>query len=93
MQIEIKKQLQCKRCDYEWNPRKTDVRVCPKCHSAYWDRDKETKKERTGKTTALNPQAKETMEYLGLYVANCGLSAYDDCNASLKLINDFLEGQ
>ncbi|MFA6358757.1 MAG: hypothetical protein WCY09_08905 [Candidatus Omnitrophota bacterium] len=40
MQVEIIKQLKCKRCDYEWNPRKPDVRVCPKCHSPYWDREK-----------------------------------------------------
>jgi predicted Zn-ribbon and HTH transcriptional regulator len=38
MKIQIKKQLKCKRCGYEWNPRKTDVRVCPKCHSPYWDK-------------------------------------------------------
>lgn len=32
--------LKCRRCSYEWFPRKTEVRVCPnpKCHSPYWDR-------------------------------------------------------
>lgn len=30
--------MKCRRCDYRWAPRKTEVRVCPKCHSPYWDR-------------------------------------------------------
>lgn len=40
MQVEIKYQLKCKRCGYEWNPRKQDVRLCPKCKSIYWDRER-----------------------------------------------------
>ena len=40
MIIKIKKQLKCKRCGYEWNPRKEDVRQCPKCKSASWDKEK-----------------------------------------------------
>jgi Zn finger protein HypA/HybF involved in hydrogenase expression len=43
MQIKIKKQLKCKRCGYEWNPRKEEVRICPNCKSAYWDKDKRKK--------------------------------------------------
>lgn len=39
MQVKIKYQLKCKRCRHEWNPRKPDVRVCPHCHSPYWDKD------------------------------------------------------
>ena len=35
--------FKCKRCGHEWNPRKPDVRQCPKCKSAYWDQDKEVK--------------------------------------------------
>lgn len=26
------------RCSHKWVPRKPEVRVCPKCHSPYWDR-------------------------------------------------------
>ncbi len=29
--------VKCNRCGKEWIPRKPDVRVCPKCHSALWD--------------------------------------------------------
>jgi Zn finger protein HypA/HybF involved in hydrogenase expression len=32
--------LKCKRCGHEWTPRKDDVRLCPSCHSAYWDLEK-----------------------------------------------------
>ena len=31
-------QIQCQRCSYSWVPRKAEVRVCPRCHSPYWDR-------------------------------------------------------
>jgi predicted Zn-ribbon and HTH transcriptional regulator len=40
MQIKLKK-LKCSKCEYEWHPRKTDVRQCPKCKTAYWDKEKE----------------------------------------------------
>lgn len=36
----ILKHLICKRCDHDWYPRKTEVRICPKCKSPYWDRPK-----------------------------------------------------
>ena len=32
--------LQCQRCSHRWVPRKTEVRVCPRCHSPYWDKRK-----------------------------------------------------
>lgn len=38
MTIEIRK---CKRCGHEWAGRKARSRVCPKCHSPYWDIDRE----------------------------------------------------
>ena len=44
MQVEIQYQLKCKRCGYEWNPRKKDVRRCPGCKSFYWDRERKTPK-------------------------------------------------
>jgi len=36
------KQLKCLRCDHEWVPRKEEVRICPKCKSPYWDRERES---------------------------------------------------
>ena len=36
MKIKVNK-LKCLRCDYEWVPRKVDVRLCPNCKTAYWD--------------------------------------------------------
>jgi Zn finger protein HypA/HybF involved in hydrogenase expression len=33
--------LVCKRCNHVWLPRKKEVRVCPACGSAWWDKDKE----------------------------------------------------
>lgn len=30
--------LKCKRCGHKWQPRKEEIRICPKCKSPYWDR-------------------------------------------------------
>jgi len=32
--------LECKRCGWKWAPRKKEVIICPKCKSAYWNKDK-----------------------------------------------------
>jgi len=32
--------LECKRCGHKWTPKKEDVRQCPKCKSAFWDKEK-----------------------------------------------------
>ena len=40
MIIKITK-LECKRCKHSWIPKKEEVRQCPKCKSAYWDKEKE----------------------------------------------------
>ncbi len=39
MKVKINK-IKCKRCGYEWVPKKEDVRTCanPKCRSVYWDK-------------------------------------------------------
>ncbi len=39
MIIRIKK-IKCKRksCGHEWVPRQADVRICPKCKSALFDK-------------------------------------------------------
>ena len=44
MKIKINK-LNCKKCGYSWVPRKTDVRQCPKCKTAYWEVDREEDKK------------------------------------------------
>jgi len=36
MKIKIKK-INCLRCGHRWIPRKTDVRMCPKCKTPYFD--------------------------------------------------------
>ena len=39
--VEIKiEQLKCLRCGHKWTPRTEDVRQCPKCKSAFWDKKK-----------------------------------------------------
>lgn len=39
--------LKCKRCSHEWAARhgrkREDVKICPKCKSPYWDKEKRTK--------------------------------------------------
>ncbi len=40
MKLRYKKRVQCKKCNHQWIPRKLDVRVCPKCKSAWWDIEK-----------------------------------------------------
>ena len=39
MKVKINK-IKCKRCGYEWVPKKEDVRPCanPKCRSPYWNK-------------------------------------------------------
>jgi len=37
MKIKLPK-LKCLRCNWEWFPKKEEVRRCPKCGSPYWDR-------------------------------------------------------
>ncbi len=32
--------LDCKRCNFVWTPHKSDIRMCPRCKSAYWDTPK-----------------------------------------------------
>lgn len=44
MIIKIQK-LECLRCSHKWTPRKNDIRLCPKCKSAYWDKMKQNKND------------------------------------------------
>lgn len=34
------KELSCKRCGHSWYPRQPEVRICPKCKSPYWDKER-----------------------------------------------------
>lgn len=36
----MKKELKCKRCGYQWIPRKKVVRTCPRCKSHLWNKEK-----------------------------------------------------
>lgn len=35
----------CKRCGHTWIPRKEEIKVCPKCKSPYWDKEKRNVKK------------------------------------------------
>jgi len=48
MKIKLQK-LKCKRCGYSWIPRKDEVRLCPRCRSPYWDREKGERKDASKK--------------------------------------------
>ena len=37
VKIKMIRRLECQRCGHQWYPRVKDVRVCPKCHTPYWD--------------------------------------------------------
>jgi Zn finger protein HypA/HybF involved in hydrogenase expression len=37
MKVHLRK-MHCRKCCHEWSPRGEEVRICPKCRSAYWDR-------------------------------------------------------
>ena len=32
--------FKCLRCKHVWFPRQAEVRICPKCKSAWWDKPK-----------------------------------------------------
>ena len=38
--------LKCERCGHSWVPRKSEITICPRCKSPYWNRPrkKEVKK-------------------------------------------------
>ncbi len=38
MKIKLTK-LVCKKCGHSWIPKVEEVRQCPKCKSAWWDKD------------------------------------------------------
>lgn len=40
MKVKVKKQLKCKRCNHEWNPRQEEITICPRCKSPYWNKER-----------------------------------------------------
>ena len=46
--------ITCKRCNHVWVPRKTPVRLCAKCHSAYWDIEFSQKKLKAEDDSSIN---------------------------------------
>ena len=36
-------ELECTRCGHKWIPRKSDVRLCAKCKTPYWETPKTSK--------------------------------------------------
>lgn len=48
-EIELPEGLECLRCGHKWRPRKSTIRICPKCKSPYWDRPKRDKRQQGGK--------------------------------------------
>ena len=45
------KRLVCSRCDHKWIPNSQveTPAVCPKCHSAYWNRPRKLSKQENDK--------------------------------------------
>ena len=43
MKINLPQKLECKRCGHKWIPRVAEVRICAKCKSPYWDKEKKKK--------------------------------------------------
>ena len=33
----IMKKIKCKRCLHEWIPRKSEIRMCPRCKTPWFD--------------------------------------------------------
>lgn len=46
--------LECLRCNHKWTPRKIDVRICPKCKSAFWDKKRGNEKEQEKKDNSAS---------------------------------------
>jgi len=44
MKIRLPEKLKCLRCGHTWIPRQEDVRICPRCKSALWDKPREEKR-------------------------------------------------
>ena len=55
MKVEIPR-LYCKRCRHSWHPRQLEIRICPKCKSPYWDKERKHKSKNKGRKYVNNGQ-------------------------------------
>lgn len=39
MKVNNVRTVVCRRCGHKWVPRKKEIRICPKCKSAYFDKE------------------------------------------------------
>jgi uncharacterized OB-fold protein len=53
MVVIILPEVKCVKCGHKWTPRKSDVRLCAKCKTPYWDKPspKAKKRGRIGRNT------------------------------------------
>ncbi len=58
----VVKKLRCLRCGHEWIPNKTEKpRLCPACHSPYWDRSRLLKGAPKGRLSARQKKVPNSM--------------------------------
>lgn len=44
MKVKLTPKLKCQRCGYQWVPRVSEVKACPKCKNVLWYIPREAKK-------------------------------------------------
>ncbi len=49
--------LQCRRCNHSWTPRIKRPVMCPRCHSPFWDRDRQQRAVKLVQSIS-NPESK-----------------------------------
>lgn len=37
LKVKLPPKVECLRCGHAWRPRQAEVRICPRCKSAWWD--------------------------------------------------------
>lgn len=51
----VDKLLKCKRCGWAWFPIKTEVKICPRCKSPNWNKERDTRRGlRGGNETSIH---------------------------------------
>src|SRR5437899_11414927 len=57
--------FRCARCGHEWVPRKDEVpRVCPRCKSPFWDRERTLLSSRVDVGFAVDPGSRPERKHL-----------------------------
>ena len=52
MIITLPEPIKCLRCGHSWQPRKAEVRFCPKCKSPYFNKPRRTPRQASGSVKA-----------------------------------------